>query len=693
MKTRLLVVAGLALFCGACAWQQGMGRETTRDGVQYGVTKGTFHGRWWNYYERGSSYLSGAFYKEAEADFREALKARSKDTWRARTYGLHFTEYFPTRELGVCYFQSGRLDDAEKLLNESLAQVDTDRARYYLDAIKKARIAKGILKDDTPPTINAATGEMMVATREVPVEAKVGDSVGVAQVTINGTEIAQRGSTPQLAIKEKILLTEGTHEIKIMAKNLGDKPSEKTVKVEVDLTGPNLGIFEPADALVTEAATVRLAGVAVDKNGVASVTIGDGQATDAKGVKKQSFEQNLTLKEGENSFEVAARDMAGNETRTTLKVFKGKPTSTGARLWRIQQLVPEQLKFAMAQSPQILPQFLLAAEQAATTAAAEPLSINIRYPVAGRPYHHNKTLRVVGEVLTATKVTQIAINNQPFEPVTGAPKEVFNRGIPIDVQGATTVPVNVKAKDDKGHEAAKKLEVAVEPVLLDSMESKLPVAVLAFSGSNIAPDITKALRDVTEGALLDAKRFHVLERQELQAVLTEQQLAAALSNPNDAIPLGKIIPAYAFLVADVSLKDKNGLEVGARVFDSEGTLLTHLDVFINDKGNAEKVKAGCRNLAAQMLKAFPRLSGELVGVNGEIMVTNWTKEDGALVDRPMMVLQSSSTDTLLGATQDFSIVAKGKITEFDRSIGMAKAKKLQGQENVKVDKGMPAITM
>ena len=693
MKKRLIAVAGLALLCGACALRQGMGHEGTRAGAQYGVTKGTFHGRWWNYYERGSSYLSGAFYTEAEADFRQAIRARSEDTWRARTYGLHFTEYFPNRELGVCYFQNGRLDDAEKLLKESLAQVDTDRARYYLDAIKKARIAKGELKDDAPPNIDTSAAEMMVSTREVPVEAKVGDSVGVAQVTINGTEVAQRGSAPQMALKEKVLLTEGTHEIKIVATNLGDKPSEKIVKVEVDLTGPNLGIFEPTDALVTEAATVRLSGVAVDKNGVASITIADGQATDAKGVKKQTFEQDLTLKDGENAFEVAAKDMAGNETRTTLKVFKGKPKSTGARLWRIQQLAPDQLKYAMSQGPEILPQFLLAAEQAAATAAAEPVSINVRYPVAGRPYHHNKTLRVVGEVLTATKVSQISINNQPFEPVTGAPKEVFNRGIPIDAQGATTVAVNIKAKDDKGHEAAKRLDVAVEPVLLDSVESKLPIAVLAFSGASVAPDVAKALRDVTEGALLDAKRFHVLERQELQAVLTEQQLAAALSNPNDAIPLGKVIPAYAFLVADVSLKDKNGLEVGSRVFNAEGTLLTHLDVFIDDKGNAEKVKAGCKNLAAQMVKAFPRLTGELVGVNGDIMVTNWTKEDGALEERPMMVLQSSSTDTLLGATQDFSIIAKGKITEFDRNIGMAKAKKAQGQENVKVDKGMPTITM
>ena len=682
MTTNRTFIVGLALLCGACAIPQhaGMCPAFTLDG---------FHGRWWNYYERGNDSLSGAKYNEAEADFQQALKTRSNDTWRARTYGLHFVEYFPNRELGVCCFQKGRLDEAEKYLAKSLTQVDTVRARYYLDEIKKARIANGELKADTPPVIKTAETQMLIATREVPIAANVNDTAGVAQVMINGVEVPQRGSAVQLNLNEKLLLSEGNHAIQIVATNLGNKPAETTVQVNVDLTGPNLGIFSPVDALVTEADSVHVKGVAVDQNGMASLSIGGEPAEDIKGLTRKEFERDLPLKAGENTFDIAAKDRAGNETRTSLKVFKGKADSPQARLWRMQQQTPERLQWAMTRGAEFLPSLL----SAATDSGSEPVSINVRYPVAGRPYHHNKTLRVVGEVLTATKVTQIAINNQPFEPVTGAPKEVFNRAIPIDAQTVSTVAVNIQAKDDKGHEAAKHLDVAVEPVLLDSIESKMPIAVLAFHGTGIAAETANALRDLTEGALLDAKRFHVLERQELQAILTEQQLAAALSSPEQAIPLGKVIPAYAFLVAEVSAKDKNGLEVSARVFNAEGTLLTHLDMFIDDKGKAEKVKAGCKNLAAQMMKAFPRLTGELVGINGDTMVINWTREDGALEDRPMMVLQESSTDTLLGATQDFSIAATGKILEFDRNIGMAKAKKTQGQDNVKVDKGMPAITM
>ena len=95
----LFVVAGL-LLAGGCVSDPPSVRE--KDGQQYGVTDGVFRGRWWSYYERGTSYLAGGFHEEAAADFQQALKGRSRDTWRARTYGLHFVEYFPARELGVC---------------------------------------------------------------------------------------------------------------------------------------------------------------------------------------------------------------------------------------------------------------------------------------------------------------------------------------------------------------------------------------------------------------------------------------------------------------------------------------------------------------------------------------------------------------------------------------------------------------
>ena len=50
-----------------------------KDGVQYGVVKGLFRERWWNFYERGLSFSAGGFWNEAVADFAEALRQDWRD--------------------------------------------------------------------------------------------------------------------------------------------------------------------------------------------------------------------------------------------------------------------------------------------------------------------------------------------------------------------------------------------------------------------------------------------------------------------------------------------------------------------------------------------------------------------------------------------------------------------------------------
>ena len=69
-----LVCAALLPFWG-CATQS-PSPVYLKDGKEYGKVRGTFRHRWWNYYERGLSYADGEFYREAHADFTEALQQR-----------------------------------------------------------------------------------------------------------------------------------------------------------------------------------------------------------------------------------------------------------------------------------------------------------------------------------------------------------------------------------------------------------------------------------------------------------------------------------------------------------------------------------------------------------------------------------------------------------------------------------------
>jgi tetratricopeptide (TPR) repeat protein len=697
-KGVFLLSAGLLLW--GCATQQGVVVE----GKEYGVTKGAFGGRWWNYYERGCSYLAGNLNSEAEADLKKAVSMRSQDSWQARTYGLHFVEYFPNRELGVAYFQMGRLEDAERCLRTSLEQIDTDRTHHYLDQVTRRKIAQGTIQDTSEPAVSTSVEEKtLISSRELAIEIKASDDVGVASVEVNGEPLPQRGSAEEVSFKDEILLKEGTHEIEVAANDLADKQVKKKVEVTVDLTGPTIGIFAPADPTVTENVSAMLEGVTLDKNGVVSVALSERILAESSGEARLEFGTELPLGSGENSFILIAKDTAGNETRSSVKVFRGRPDSTAAKLWLLQQKAPHLLAYAANGFPNITMGLDACLAQAEAEAASSPVLIKLKSPDPEKPYRHNRTLRVSGDVVSQTKVASLQINGEPVGELTGAPKESFNKRIPIDVDEATAkTTVSIAAADDQGHQAEQKFEVEIRPVMLNSRESKMPVAVLAFGGSGVDQDVGNMLRITTETQLFDAGRFRVLDRVELQAVLTEQQLAAALADPLQAIQLGKVANAQVLLVAEVFPRDQKGLEIKARAISAETSdLLKLLDVFVEDKGNTELVSQRCKTLATQLEQAFPRLSGEVLSVKaqagGDLLLLNWTKEDGLIEGMYLLVVQEGEpfVDATTGEVLQpggIEEVGKARIEGFMTNGCKAKVTNVQ-TEGAKVAQGMAAITM
>lgn len=693
MGRKLATVLLLGFLIGGCASDEKT--AYVRDGVKYGVTRGVFRGRWWSYFERGNSFISGQYYAEAARDFRTALAGRSEDTWRARTYGLHFVEYFPNRELGIAYYHLGRLDEAEQSLQRSLKTVDTIRGHYFLDMVKKKKIAEGKLKDNQNPEVGVVLPKAgILASRELNFEVKAGDDTGVAKVTVNGAEVPQRGSAGKVQAKEKLLLKEGKQEIKVVATDLADKKVEQKVEVTVDLTGPTIGVFSPIEPTVTPHGTVQLEGATVDQNGVTYVGVGGRALAESKGEPRVEFNTELPLGEGENTFVLAAKDVAGNETRSAIKVFKGNPSSPEAKLWLLKQRQSEGLRLAQA-GPVSLEMLLAAPAEAAE-------SIRLKSPSSEHPYRHNRALCVSGEVITQSKIAALSINGEPFQQLTGAPKESFNRRIPIDEaqlkDGAGKLKVAVHAEEAGGAVLDKNVEVELRPVQMATKESRMPVAVLAFSGQGVEAAVGELLRTTTEAQLVQQDRFRILDRTRLQEVLTEQQLAAALADPNQAISLGKLTPAQVFLVADVFPRDQKGLEIKARAISPETSdVIATLDAFIDDKDNREAVTKACDGLAAQLSKIYPRLSGEVVAVRDNEVLLNWSKEDGVREGAYVLIVHEDApwVDQSTGEVLqpgEFVEVGRAKVLSVLQNGTKARAVEHK-QEGTKLETGLPAITM
>ena len=99
---------------------------------------------WYNFYETGQGFMKRGDYDRALMAFQSAASIEFKDTKQARTYGMNFMEYFPHREMGVCYYNLGDIANARRELELSQAFARSGRANEFL-----AKVSGGV----APPVV------------------------------------------------------------------------------------------------------------------------------------------------------------------------------------------------------------------------------------------------------------------------------------------------------------------------------------------------------------------------------------------------------------------------------------------------------------------------------------------------------------------------------------------------------------
>ncbi|HOV32215.1 MAG TPA: CsgG/HfaB family protein [Candidatus Hydrogenedens sp.] len=716
--------SNLFLLCVCLFWscQTSIPDKYTVEGKSYGVTSGVFHGRWWNYYERGCSFLAGGFLDEAEQDLRTAIQSRSHDTWQARTYGLHFVEYFPNRELGITLYKKGQLAEAENLLRTSISQIDTERARYYLDLIVKEQISRGELKDTESPRVKAElveiSGEVTKDKNKKQTSASIikevntilriecNDDLGIEQISVNQSPVFLRHGENSVVVEQAIDIKEGLQSFTIVARDLAGKESTFDLSSKVDLTGPTIGIFKPSDFLITNENEVLIEGVAVDDSGISEILLNNNIISEQTGEQRQEIHSAVQLKEGENIFVISARDVAGNETRTALKVFKGEPRSQSAMLWCIAQKGGElNYQLASASLPEGLFHNLIYAQT-----DTKGIDISIKAPTPDKPSKHNRVIRVSGEVTSSSSVQALLINGEPYTQLTGAPKEAFNKRVPLPNEllssGVGTMKLAIETQNMEGEKAVKEMDVKVEPVLVNKDETKMSIAFLAIGGRTPTDTFGNDLRTTLEGVVKKQGRFYVLDRIYLQNVLNEQQLSAGLADPNRALDIGRIVPAQVFVVGEVFSRSEQSAEVKLRLINTETSeIISIFDGFIDDTNNGELIKGKCEVLARQLADYFPRLSGEVLDFRGSgtkyEVLFNWAEDDGIKPGTYALILYESSPawlDPDTGAiTQpaDYDVLYKSRIVNVSSSSvrGQIIIDTSKPSEGVAIEKGLPSITM
>ena len=288
-------------------------RAHVRDGREYGKVQGTFRHRWWNHYERAVSFEEGQFYSEAAADLKEAIHGREKDQRMARTYGMHFVDYFPHRELGIVRYRMGDLDAAMEELELSGSQYPSAKARYYLDRVRKALIERRGRKG-RPPLLTLLFEGDEVWTRDDPVMVSgvARDEQYVSEVVVGGRPLFLEGSEKRIPFKEPMKLTQGPHAIEIEARDLAGLSTKKTLLIHVDREGPTITVdtlrFEEGGS----GKTLRVEGSVYDEAGVYGLRLND-RAISVRKKTEVFFSERIPG--DRETLEVTARDRLGNETR------------------------------------------------------------------------------------------------------------------------------------------------------------------------------------------------------------------------------------------------------------------------------------------------------------------------------------------------------------------------------------------
>ncbi|MDP2647073.1 MAG: CsgG/HfaB family protein [Desulfobacterales bacterium] len=581
----LAAVALLAMVAGCqTAPKQG---PVEKDGRLYGVTEGSFRHNWWNYYERALSYADGGFWAEAERDLLDAIKRRRDDQWRARTYGMHFVDYFPHRELGIVFYSRKRIEAAIKELEISLATEISAKAQLYLDRARKALIEKDQL-DRLPPeiVIRSPQPNFLTNTFTVNIQGTARDDTYVRYIQVGGRDYRIDVSSREISFDMQVPVLTGTNHIPVVATDLSGKQTRTVVTVNVDRTGPVITIDTPAEGDPIAAGQVYLSGYALDDSGLDELII-NGQPFPGDGTRKMRIEKTVSLQPGETRLAVAVKDKAGNTTSAVIALseaarrdISGDGTAPADRtppVIRLRDLKNEQVTYL---------------DQAF----------------------------IEGSIKDSGGVSRLLINQEQVLKDAGN-NVYFSRLVGLE-PGENLI--TVRGLDRAGNAAAVSVRIRREILKVRQTGSRLRVAVNQFNRKTIGRDrqLSHGFEDILSADMLKRARFSLIDRRDLQTILKEIAMGQrGIVDESTAIKAGKIAAADGMLLGSV-LERENSIEIYARLLDTEtAEVLTAIDAY-GENMDIGALRDLCRGLDLKLTDALPLVEGVVVKVEGSRIIVD-----------------------------------------------------------------------
>lgn len=583
---------------------------------------GVFRGEWDDYYERGLSCLAGGCYEQALADFNAAIQLRSDDQRLARTYGMHFIDYFPHRESGMIHYLLGDLDSAEKSLKRSIKNTPSAKAKYFLNLTRQERLQRQKIAPKSPAMNLSFPGSLVDADNVIwtrmssfVVTGTVEDESFVASMMLtvnNGETVAQlapKSAVKRLSFRKTLALAQGEHALEITAQNLLNAQVVHLFTIHIDRSGPVIAI---------EQAEFELVGHLNDPAGGMTLTV-NGQSVDLPAGPSAAFSLSMP---GSGPVKLTAADRLGNRTEMTLP----------QRLSRLEQEPIYLAQTVETSTDGGLPAVL----------SSGPL---IRIHLKGWPEQETvfvERAMLAGEAVGKDAVVQLTVNGESILCAPGR-RVGFNQSIPLATGKNELV---FRAVDKRGRKTEKRIIVFRKIPSILKLEHRLRLAVCLVNDCLFGP---KAKNKSRQSGLAQPKP--ALFGSLFMERLAQRKRFYLMEAP----PRLRKLSSQATLVSEW-IETTEGIEVVARVIDNRTSrILATVDTFDVHKDQAALASLA-RNLSDDLHNVFPLTKGKIVQVEDNQCVTSLQPDQNPppigwplLIYRPKAPRKNPVTGVSLGA--------------------------------------------
>ena len=645
----LLLIFLVILFPWGCT-NRSLPPAYVKDGKEYGKVRGAFFGhQWWHYYERGLSYAEGSFYREAFADLEEAVSRREKDQRMARTYGMHFIDYFPHRELGIVYYQIRDMEKAKKELELSLSQFPSAKARFYLDRVRKALLEEETGKFSPPKLIiNIKNDPFWTRQDPVVISGVAEDKAYVTGITIRGIPLFLDSSEKSVAFEKVLNLSQGTHIVEVSAKNLMEKTTTERIIIHVDREGPIITLHEFYFDWSAAGREVRISGLIYDEAGVSELKINGQPILTQKG-KKVPFTARLPIDHAD-SLELSASDQLGNQTSARL------PFSN----WQ------SRLPVLLACSGLDIRGYRMAG--LFDFKDTSPPSIRLRGWTDRQTVFLNRAY-IEGYISSESAIQRLTINQIPI--LCGQGRHIFFSHMAELAEGENVL--TVEAGDEAGRTASRKIIVIRRIPRAFDLEERMSLTVFPFEHKGITSSACLGFHDNLIDAIVDLNRFRVVERDKLDIVLREQKLSRTdLFEKSTLLKLGRLVAAQSVITGCI-IETRKGVEIVARLIDIETSEILATEDVYNEVKDLPALRFLAEGMAAKFHRDFPLINGLIIERKGKDIFTDLGR-DMIKLQRRLIVYREDpvkhpETGIILGVNN--KVIGRARVTQLMQEMSRA----------------------